>query len=173
MKTGEKDPELLRPRPQVVSDSEEMFKTQTRAEEVAVGAHTEINTHNKQDPDGGTRAPAQSARAATRLSLPWPPQAQSASTVSQSSHETQPSMASAGPEKEPGGLEEGQTLHGKEIRGDVLAQWSCPSSTNRGPKAPVQIQGCHLTSLRQNQLCQLSWWELSGECNPKMVTRSL
>lgn len=76
MKMGEEDPELLRPRPQAASDSEEMFKTQTRAEEVAVGTHAEINAHNKQDPDGRTRVPAQPARTATRLSLSWPPQAQ-------------------------------------------------------------------------------------------------
>lgn len=44
-KMGEKDSELLRPRPQAASDSEEMFETQTRREEVAAGAHAEIKAH--------------------------------------------------------------------------------------------------------------------------------
>lgn len=52
------------------------------------------------------------------------------------------------------------------------AQWSFPPPTELGPRAPEQTQGCHLTSLRQKQLCQKSWGELSLERTPKMVKRS-
>lgn len=70
MKMGEKGSELLRPRPQAASDSEEMFKTQTRTGAAAVGAHAEIKAHK------------------------YTGRNQSVSTASQSRHRTQPSVAS-------------------------------------------------------------------------------